>query len=458
MFLSGSAAVIPFLPIVAKQIGINATALGIGYSLIPIFTFIFNPLTGFLVDYFQNVKVFLIVLLITSSLSFASIVFIPAISYETLGATYLRISHINESEAFVNISKPFEGSCLTNILQNYTECKLEIPGKNEVSHNNETSNLYSTVNMTYNILQVRSINQTEESIRWITFYIKDMFLSKKEDITNSLTVQCSPSIHQCSFNESHDIFTTYQLWVFFSLLIFASIANMSANSLSSVACFELLGAQSEAYGRQRLFGTIGWGIVGALSGLLNDLFERSFISVIYLIGIFRGIDIIILCLISLPKVYASSNMSRDLRIIFTSKEILVFSSGVAFIGFLAAIINVFEFWFLEDMGASRTLLGLSVLIKCLVGEVPFLFFSEWFVNKLGHFLCFTYVFLGFLLRLVFYYFIRNPWLVLPIDTLHGVTFGLFHGTMASFAKGKAPKGMEATLLGFFNGLYHGLGT
>ena len=453
MFLLGTAAVMPFVPIVAKQTGISATALGTGFSLIPVFTFIFNPLMGFLVDYFQNVKVFLIALLITSSLSYASIVFIPAITYEAVDATYLRISHINESESLVNISKPFEGSCLVNILQNYTECKLEIPSKDEMLYNTETNIIFSNNNITYDIQQVRNINQSEENIRWITFYIPNMFLSKKEDIPNSLTVQCSPPIDHCSFDEPHDILAAYQLWVFLSLVIIASIANISASSLNSVACFELLGANHKAYGRQRLYGTIGWGIVGALSGYLNDLFEKSFISVIYLIGILRSIDISILCLIPITKAHASPNMSRDLRIIFTSIKILVFSSGVAFVGLLGAIINVFEFWFLEDIGASRTLLGLIVLVQCLIGEVPFLYFSEWFIDNLGPFICFTDIFLAFLLRLVLYYFIRNPWLVLPIDVLHGITFGLFHGTMACFAKENAPKGLEATLLGFFSGLY-----
>lgn len=457
MSILGVAAVIPFLPVVAKEIGINATALGIGFSMIPIFTFLSNPVIGFLVDYFQNIKHFLLILLITRSIAYASVLFLPTITYGDVDATFIRVSRFNESEALLNVSKPYEKSCLESILRNYTQCKLVFENENKKIYNNETSDLGNTNNTTYDLDLVENTNQTGVNTHWITFHINDIFLFEREDIVSRLNVECFPSIHQCSIKESHNILSAYQLWMFFILVVLASVTSTSGNSLTSVACYELLGTNTAAYGRQRLFGTIGWGIVCPLSGMLNDRFERSFISVIFFMAIFQIIDIMILRIIPIPKAHVSSDMSRDLRIIFTSKEILVFSSGIAIIGFLNALIYVFEFWFLEDLGASRTLLGLSIFMQCLVGEVPFLFFSGWFVSKLGHFLCFTCVFVGFIARLTFYFLLKDPWLVLPVDTLHGITFGLFHGAMADFAKEKAPKGMEATLLGFFFGLYQGLG-
>lgn len=425
--------------------------------MIPFLIFLCNPIIGFLVDYFQNVKVFIIVLLTFITVAYASMFSLPLLTREEIDATYIRITRFNESEQLINISTLFQRSCLENILRNHTECKLIIEHENKGMYENQSKDLSRMINMTYNLDLVDIINRTERNSNWITFCIKDVLLIEKEDLLNASRVQCSPPIHQCSIEESHDILSAYHCWLFLILLILVSIAGAACDSMNNVACLELLGSNTEAFGRQRLFGTIGWGLVCPLSGFLSDQFERSIIYVVLLMVILRTTDIIIMCIIPIPKARVSSDMSRDIRIIFTSKDILVFSCGVAFYGFVTSIINVFEFWFLEDLGASRTLLGLSIFMQCLVGEVPFLFFSGWIVRKIGHFLSFACVFFGLLLRLAFYFVLVNPWLVLPIDTLHGVTYGLFIVTITSFAKRKAPTGMDATMLGLFYGLRLGLG-
>ncbi|GFS50007.1 hypothetical protein TNCV_1836511 [Trichonephila clavipes] len=45
-------------------------------------------------------------------------------------------------------------------------------------------------------------------------------------------------------------------------------------SLSDASCFNILGAHPELYGRQRMWGTIGWGSFALLSGFLNQLFTH----------------------------------------------------------------------------------------------------------------------------------------------------------------------------------------
>lgn len=445
------------MPVIAKQLGINATALGIGLSLIPVFTFLSNPMIGFLVDYFQNIKAFLIVLLITSATAYCAILSLPPIN-ETNKATYVRISNSSNLEAVLNISQTFERDCLNTLLQKDIECKLRLEDKIEALYEdgNTTGDFGRFIQIAHNASEI----QVLQDQNWVTFYITDLISDQIENISTTQVLQCSPPIKQCSLNKKiNDPYSAYQFWAFFTLAVLGAVAGLSAHSLSSVACYELLGDQSQHYGRQRLYGTISWGLVSTLAGILNDLqAEKSFISGIYLLVVFIAIDLIILCVIHIPKAHMSASMGKDLCKIVSSKKILVFSLGVAVIGLLNAVIYVFEFWFLEDMGATRTLLGLSVFMQCLVGEVPFLFFAGWFVEKMGHFLCFALVFCAFFVRLVCYYLLKNPWLVLPVDILHGITFGVFHGAMASFANAKAPKGMEATLLGFFSGLYDGLGT
>lgn len=454
---------LPFVPIIAKQIGISATAVGLAYSLIPIFTFFSNPIIGFLVDYFQNIKVFLVLILITSAISFASIVCLPPIVNKIENITFMQIYSYNDSESPINFSTPFFQSCLEKILKNGVECTLIPEYQTMLRYSNRTRNesLNSVRKFIHNISMLDDTGKSVRNKSFITIHTDIGFLPVMVQDSNSLNfLDCNPDIYECSTNNPsfNSVYSTYQFWAFFCLAIAALVGEITSGTLSSVASYEILGTQEEIYGRQRLFGTIGSAIVGPLAGILNDLqTEKNFLSSIYLMSAFIAIDIIILCIISIPKAHISSNMCKDICSVLSSKDILVFSFGIIFLGILNAIVKVFEFWFLEDMGASQLLLGLSVFMQCLVGEVPFLFFSGWFVKKFGHFLCFAFSFAGFLFRLVLYFLLKNPWLVLPVDVLQGVTFGLSHGTMTSFAKLKAPKGMEATLLGIFGGLYDGLG-
>lgn len=84
-------------------------------------------------------------------------------------------------------------------------------------------------------------------------------------------------------------------------------------------------------------------------------------------------------------------------------------------------------------------------IQCLGGELPFFFLSGWILKRIGHVHCMSIVLLGIGVRYTLYSFLLNPWWVLPIELMNGVTFGLFYATMASYASIVAPPGTEATI-------------
>lgn len=49
------------------------------------------------------------------------------------------------------------------------------------------------------------------------------------------------------------------------------------------------------------------------------------------------------------------------------------------------------------------------------------------------------------IRLCLYSFLTNPWWVLPIEFLQGMTFGICYSAMAMYANVVAPNGTAATL-------------
>lgn len=93
----------------------------------------------------------------------------------------------------------------------------------------------------------------------------------------------------------------------------------------------------------------------------------------------------------------------------------------------------------------KTLQSLVMVIQCFGGELPFLFLSGWILKRIGHINAMSLVLFGFSIRFLLYSTLTNPWYVLPIELLNGITFGVFYATMASYASIVAPPGTEATV-------------
>lgn len=152
----------------------------------------------------------------------------------------------------------------------------------------------------------------------------------------------------------------------------------------------------------------------------------------------------------------STNIFKDIGKIFTSCRVLIFFIWCIVVGLSTGLIWNFLFWHLENLadesidecGSSehmKTLQGLAMGIQCFGGELPFLFLSGWLLKKIGHIHAMSLVLLGFSVRFFFYSLLRDPWFVLPIELLHGITFGIFYATMASYASIVAPPGTETTI-------------
>lgn len=78
----------------------------------------------------------------------------------------------------------------------------------------------------------------------------------------------------------------------------------------------------------------------------------------------------------------------------------------------------------------------TFLFFCILGRI---------LKKIGHINTMSLVLVGFGIRFILYSLLTNPWWVLPIELLQGITFGMSYATMASYASIIAPSGTEATI-------------
>lgn len=92
-----------------------------------------------------------------------------------------------------------------------------------------------------------------------------------------------------------DVLGLYQFWSFFVLLILSWIGMAAVVSIGDALCFTVLGDKGHLYGRQRLFGSIGWGIFSILSGLLidamSDGIENNYSIVFWMTSVILILDV-----------------------------------------------------------------------------------------------------------------------------------------------------------------------
>lgn len=267
------------------------------------------------------------------------------------------------------------------------------------------------------------------------------------------------SLEQSSVEENG--FPAAQFWSFLVLMIISSITLTALLFMMDAVCYELLQDRKDRYGQQRLWGTIGWGVGALIGGCLNqaasnDTEAINYAPSFYLLGVLSVIDLIPLYHLKVTDLKYSSHICKDVCFLFSKIDILYNIFIVYTIGILSGFIWNFQFWFMEEIGSSQVLLGLSQTFDCIF-EVPCFFVSGWIIKKIGHDHCNSVTLLCFGLRYLCFAVMYDPWWTLAAGLFNGPTFGLFYASMTMYAKNEARAGTEATVQSLLNLCFEGIG-
>uniref|UniRef100_A0A2L2YNT3 Major facilitator superfamily domain-containing protein 6 n=2 Tax=Parasteatoda tepidariorum TaxID=114398 RepID=A0A2L2YNT3_PARTP len=419
---AGMAGVMPFLAVYAMNLEIQAVVVGYVFAILSCVTFFSRPLIGSCVDYFQNLKICVAILLFSAMVTTMGLNAIPQpTNVKSLNSDFLCFENRTYAS---NLSLCEKSSCTENC---YFQCS-----NNEVvlTKYNEFTNLSNC------------------------YLLKDCAIS-----TSNLTAgDCSGVLKSnTSFLENN---LQIIMWSIFTALLYISYGSIT--SLSDAACFSLLESKPFLYGKQRLWGTIGWGTFALLSGLLNQLFSSknskyNFSPGFYMLVVLYLIDVIVIKRFDIKEIKVTKNIFHDVSRLIIKPKIFIFIAEVYFVGVFIGLSRSYIFWYLRLLNADQLLLGCISLTQCFLGELPFFFFAGWFISKVGHLNTFTVSFVANAARFILYSFIKNPYLGLPIELLQGPAFGSFYSSMTSYAKSIAPEGTEATVQGIASGAFEGLG-
>jgi len=272
-----------------------------------------------------------------------------------------------------------------------------------------------------------------------------------------------------------------------SFLVFCTaVLNAPVRPLLDSSVLNLLEDKRE-YGKQRLWGQFGFGLAGCIVGpcLMNHKFGgykaafyvHALISLPTLV-IMRRFNPTPATSSSLPAspalavegknggkkgvvvagaaVEKKPHFREGLGIVIRNPDALIFFFLVFVIGVSSGIIENFAYKRLREVGGEGTVMGVSRFFSSVTG-VPMFWFSGHVTKRLSVMGVLILSLCSYILRFFIYASITNPWQGLPAEALRGFTFAAMWASSTYYTHKISPPGLSATMLGFLNGMYGGLG-
>jgi MFS transporter, PPP family, 3-phenylpropionic acid transporter len=233
-----------------------------------------------------------------------------------------------------------------------------------------------------------------------------------------------------------------------------AIFNSPTGALVDSAVLALLGDRKERYGRVRLWGTVGYGVVAPLASSLIGRLGLNWAfwgNAILMLG-----GLLVLLWIPFRQSHAGGSFRGGLRGLFGNRAWMLFLAMVFIAGTGMATVNNYLFVYMKNLGTSATLMGLALTFST-ISEVPAMFFSDRLLRRFGARGMLVIAMAVIVLRLTGYALTTQPWVVLIIQLCHGLTYAAIFTAGVHFADQIAPPGMKATTQGMFSGTLMGFG-
>ncbi|RXG53143.1 Major facilitator superfamily domain-containing protein 6, partial [Armadillidium vulgare] len=146
----------------------------------------------------------------------------------------------------------------------------------------------------------------------------------------------------------------------------------------------------------------------------------------------------------------------DFKELIVQPTVCYFHSIHSSCGTCYGFVETFLFWLLEDLGADKSLMGITVTVGAAFG-IPLLMVSSFIINKLGYVNTLTVCSFIYVIRFIGYSLITNPWMAMPFEALESFTNSLLTVTSISYAGTLSNPSTVASMQGLLGGTYHGVG-
>jgi len=492
MFSAAAYAILPYLTIHMKDIGINDMDVALIYSVLPFCVFIAPPIVGFFADKLGNYTRVLMVNIIMVGVFHTLLLFVPHTvvhpNYPSMNASISGGSvmlnwdvceQVNNNDC--NIKQDPPNKVKLKLLNCSLICEDDTFDKSFIEEKicNLMAGAQCKANPVRKLVNLKGLlpNITQTGCREAKL---DLFTTvdpcdgasttiSEISLPDGCEAQCSAVtnlISKCGVSDNGNRIMTNSIYFIirmFATMSLASVFIMLDAQTIQMCKMEESNGRNGSYGRQILYKTLAQAIISPLTGLLMDKITYMtgytnyvapfLISDVFLLGV-----LICVCFldgdIGLPK---GSETMKGVKVIFSNISILVFIVMMFVCGSMFGFVETFLFVYLkEDLNAPIYLLGLTITTGALV-SIPFLYYSDIIVDKFGVVNVFILALIMYGVRYVGYSLITCAWYAFPFEALEVFTIFLLRVGKARYIKINAPPGTLATLNGLAGGAHFGFG-
>jgi Arabinose efflux permease len=242
--------------------------------------------------------------------------------------------------------------------------------------------------------------------------------------------------------------------IFLSIILFNFfLAPVSA--LADSATMSMLGDDRAMYGRIRMGGTIGWGLIAPIAGVLVDHYGLKISFWSY--AAFMLVNLFVVQKVVHDATVHGQSKNGGIRYFLTSRRWLFFLF-LAFLGGLGSLsIASYLFPYMAEMGSSKSLMGIASLVATIT-EVPIFFFGNRLVKRFTSQGLFVLALVLTGIRSLLFAWISTPLAVLVVQAFGGMIFPAMWSAGVSYADENAPLGLKSTAQGLMGAVTFGCGS
>ncbi|XP_035679961.1 uncharacterized protein LOC118418225 [Branchiostoma floridae] len=194
-------------------------------------------------------------------------------------------------------------------------------------------------------------------------------------------------------------------WLFFWIIFLSHGVQWSSVSQVEAATYQIIKKnQRGEFGRQRVFGAVGFSLVAFLSGVAMDTFttqksqnpgnrtspatdtpgnEPNYSVAFYMFLTFMVLSITCLLAVKDWSTEPSIGFIKSMGRLLSQVHLLIVLFVVILLGACDGAGDTYLLLHLKNLGASQTVLGTYLLVKN-ASEIPVYIVAGWVIRKLGH--------------------------------------------------------------------------
>ena len=226
------------------------------------------------------------------------------------------------------------------------------------------------------------------------------------------------------------------------------------NALADAATMTMLGDQRNLYGRVRVGGTIGWGAIAPLAGIVIENYGLNWGFWSYAVLMFIGF------LVSQQFVFRRNtqavSLRHGLRELFSNRRLVLFLVTTFVCGMALMSINAYLGAYMAELGLKKSAIGFALGLAT-VSELPMLFFADRMLTRLKPHGLLILSMIATVIRLVLYAIFVTETGILVFQLINGFTFAALWVAGVSYVNEIAPPGLSATAQGVFGATVFGFG-